>query len=483
MSLLKHCADGNLAEIKNILEHTKGIRNKVQVRDNHNWSCLHHAVKSGSVECIKFLLTIKELSTTAETFEGETALHIACSIPNISLEIISILIEAKADLLNYVNNEEVDILKCAINGNRLDIIKLAIANGAPVNNQDLDGDTALHIAAIQVQLDVIRYLIYEAHCDPTICNEKGNAACFLLFAKLLQKLMLNSSLSTEEIDCFEELAQFTYNLHDINNPNESEVELNQMIDLGYRHNYPRSSLYTGILKLFHVPSSKKYFFQKILQSNVSSCHCLIVALIEDTNIDHFDQTYMKYEIWPDFLLELFKLFLSDESFFNEYMSEIMSSGWSCSQGNQVINFCEFITQGENSLQPQKLFSFLKVLILYEINFNTFMRGCEVLMPNLTLTVFVPLAKYVIPSFPLGLDFLVRNYNFNESGDVLHDSKRAKDFKIGYEVVSLKNICRMSIRHYYFRTYSHYTALKALYSSHIPIRLRNFLCYNDLNLEF
>lgn len=75
MSLLKYCADGNLIEVKTILSRTKGRKNKVQVKDNHNWTCLHHAVKSGSVECIKFLLTIPELDTTAETFEGETALH------------------------------------------------------------------------------------------------------------------------------------------------------------------------------------------------------------------------------------------------------------------------------------------------------------------------------------------------------------------------------------------------------------------------
>lgn len=466
MSLLKHCADGNLEEIKTILRHTKGRRNKVEVRDNHNWTCLHHAVKSGSVECIKFLLTIKELDTAAESFEGETALHIACTIPNISSEIVSMLVEANADLINFVNNEEVDLLKVAVVRKRLDIVKFLIDNGAPVNKQDLDGDTALHLAAIDLQLDAIIYLLYEAHCDPTICNESDKTACILLFAQLFENLNRYSSLSPKEIDCFEELAKFTYNLYDVNNPNENELELNQMVYFGYLYSQPRNCLYTRILKLFYVPPSKQYFFQKISQSNVPSCHCLIVALLEHTNADH-DQTS---EIWSRFLLELFTLFLSDESLFNEYISEIMSSGRRYSERSQAPNFCEFIRQNEDLpeklFEPQQLFSFLKALILYEIDFDVLMRCCAMMLtPTVMLTVFAPLAKFVVPD------------------EVLNDLNRSIDVKIRNEVVSLSKLCRKSIRTYYFKTYSHYTAVKALYSLNVPIKIRSFLCYNICNFKF
>lgn len=462
MSLLKHCADGNLEEIMSVLRHTKGRRNKVEVRDNHNWTCLHHAVKSGSVECIKFLLTIKELDTAAESFEGETALHIACSISNISTEIVSMLVNADADLINFVNNEEVDLLQVAIIRKRLDIVKFLIDNGISVNKQDLDGDTALHIAAIDLQLDVISYLLYEAHCDATICNESEKTACILLFAQLFENLNRYSSLSTAEIDCFEELARFTYNLYDVNNPNESELEINQMIDFGYRYSQPRNCLYTKILKFFYVPPSKQYFFQKILQSNVPSYHCLIVALLEHTNTDN-DQTL---EMWSKFLLELFTLFLSDESFFNEYISEIMSCGRKYSERSQAPNFCEFITQNQDSFEPQQLFRFLKALILYEIDFDVLMRCCAmILMPNVMLTVFAPLAKFVIPD------------------EVSDDLNRSIDIKIRNEVVSLTKLCRKSIRTYYFKNYSHYTAIKALYSLNIPLKIRNFLCYNICNFKF
>lgn len=492
MSLLKHCGDGNLSEIRAILRHTKGRRNKVQVRDNHNWTCLHHAVKSGSVECIKFLLTINEVDTTAETFEGETALHIACNVPNVSLEIITLLVEANPDLVLFVNNEEVDLLQCSIKQKRLDIVKLLIANGAPVNNQDLDGDTALHIAAIESQLDVIRYLIYETHCDPTICNGRGMTACFLQFLDFLLNVMPVSDLSADQIECFEELTQFTYNERDTNNTKEVESELNQMIFFGYQYEQPRSCLYFIIVKLFYVPPSKQYFFKKILQTNVPSCHCLIVALLadkilllEDAYSDSFNQMYT---IWSKFLVELFALFLSDEPFFEEYVPEIMSNGWKYCENSQARNFCTFITQSKDSLELQKLFSFLRTLILYEIDFDSLIRRCLMFLePKLILSVFAPLAKFVTPCDSLGRNLIGCNlvnckFNFNESYNVLYDWKFHPVDPI-CEAVSLKNLCRMSIRRHYFQTYSHYTAVKAMYSLNIPCQIRNFLCYNFCNFKF
>lgn len=484
MSLLKHCADGNLLQIKSLLSRVKSRRNKVQVRDNHNWTCLHHAVKNGSVECIKFLLTIPELDTTVETFEGETALHIACSIPNISLEIISVLLEANVDLINFVNNEEVDLLQCAIVQKRLDIVKLLVGKGAPVNKQDLDGDTALHIAANESQLDIIRYLLYATDCDPTIRNEKERTACFLLFLKLLPKLMRDPQLMVEEMNCFMDLVEFTFNLDYPHTTNGDEDELNHMIYIGYHFNEPRNCLYMGIMKLLQVPPSKQYFFRKILASNVPSCHCLIIALLE--NNPDLRQSVDLGTCWPNFFCELFSLFVADESFFNEYIPEIMSGGWKYSELIQATKFCEFITENRDSVQPQKLFSFLKVLILYEIDFDVFMRCCEeLLLPVIMLNVFAPLVKFVIPSFPLkeNCNYLSYNYNFNESNDLMNDLRRSLDLKQVKEVVSLKNLSRMSVRKYYFETCSHYVATKALYNLNIPIKVRNFLCYNSCNFEF
>ncbi|KAJ6650100.1 Ankyrin repeat and SOCS box protein 3 [Pseudolycoriella hygida] len=442
----------------------------LNIRDNHNWNCLHHAVKSGSVDCVKFLLKFKELDTFAETFEGETgnnrrflklyryvennsiylALHIACVVPNISYEIVSLLIEANADLVNFVNNEEVDLLQCAAARGRLDIVKLLINNGAQVNYQDLDGDTALHIAALELHLEIIRYLLVETDADVTIRNLAGYTACYLLFTKLLEKLFQNLNLSQGEIDCFEEMLLLTHDLQDLSDSNKIDFEINEMILLAYRFKQHGCPLHKTISLLFCAPPSKQYFLEKILNSNVPSCHCLVYALL---NIDLSTSDSMS-EMWCNLLAEMFMLCATDQSFFDEFISEIMTDGWKPTVLNQIQFFCEFLEMKQNLLEPAALFHFLKTLILYDFDFGVFLRCSDlsILSPTLTVTVLAPLARVATPN---------------------RDN----------EAVSLMNICRTKIRSHYFNTYTHYTALRALYSLNVPVTIRNFVCYNESNFKF
>lgn len=373
-------------------------------------------------------------------------------------------------------------MKCAIMRGRLDIVQLLIANNASVNKQDLDGDTALHIAAINIHLEVIRYLIYDTDCDVTIQNKNGKTACMILYAKLLENLAHEIEPSIDEINCFEELLLLTYNLFDINNPNENESsDLKKMIDLGYLYEQPNSDLYARILRSFYMPTAKQYFFQKILDTNVYSRHCLTVALLAkaDADFEHL------FEFWSKFLLELFTLFLANQSFFQEYIAEIMSGGWICPLRSQVSHLCGFLSTFQMRIDTQKLFTFLKTMILYEIDFDILVRTCELLLsPTMIVTAFAPLAKFVMPYYPIVLrNPLGCNYNFNESDNPLHDVDRQHGDDGPYEVLSLKNLSRMSLRLHYFRTCSHHTALQALYTMPIPDTLRNFLCYNVYNLKF
>lgn len=491
-NLLKHCSDGNLQGIKKALKNRRGRKRKIELRDNHNWTCLHHAARSGSVECMKYLLSIDGLDTAAESYEGETALHIATNTLNVPLEMLSLLVDANPDLVNYVNNEELDLLQCATLHGRLDIVKLLAERGAPVNKIDLDGDTVLHLAAIEIKLDFIRYLLYGAQCDATVRNYKDYTACFLLFVKLMEKIFAGLTLASDEVECFEELALFTYNQHDLNFPTNAS-DIKQMIVLGYQYNQQKTPLYASILKLFYVPPSKEYFVQKLLESSVPSCHSLVIALLlvkDDPNT--FERNV---ELSSVFLQELFSLFLAEQSFFDEYIPEIMSSGitllpngeWRFSQ---IRKFCTVIDErGGGLVEQQQLFTFLKALILFDINFETLIAGCDFFMTSdLMPIVIVALAESVRLTFPLGDEKIMFINDFNESEDVLHDLQRLRLLKdqnvasVG-EVVSLKNLSRMSVRRFYFKHFSHFNALKALYALDIPVQLRNFLCYNFNNLKF
>lgn len=483
-SFFKMCADGNVEGIETLLKSVRtkrGRRKILETIDNHRNTCLHHAVNSQNVECVKYLLSMKGVNTLAETRDGETALHLACSTEDMPFEIISSLLEANPDLVNFVNNFEDGLLQAAAAQGRLDVVRLLVQYGAPVNKQDADGDTPLHIAAVESEVDIIRYLIYEANADPTICNLEGKSACFLLFEKLMYKILNAPPVPEDFIDCFEELAQFTFNIPDAY---ECDEDIINMLDLWSNNKVPINYLYKKIIRLFVVPPERQYFVQKIIESNIPNYHCLIVALL-----DYKFGGYLhdKLSTWDYFFRDLFQLYMFDESFFNEYIGEIMSTGWEYLESCQAENFCEHISVIETSIPPQKIFSFLKVLISFDINFDIFVERCEPFLdPKDEFDVLIPLMRCVIPRFPAVKDknFLALNFNFNEPTNWYEFRKRTlhADDTIN-EVLSLKNLSRMHVRKYFLQKHTHYSALKALYNLDIPIALRNFVCYNFSNYTF
>ncbi|XP_037031597.1 uncharacterized protein LOC119071067 [Bradysia coprophila] len=481
MSFLNYCYEGNIDGIKAVLKNAKTSRERQQIlqsRDNHYWTGLHHAVRTDNVDCVKYLLTLKGLSTIAETFEGETALQIACSFPDTSLEIVTALLEANPDLVNFVNKEEVDPLKCAINQKRLDIVKVLVAHGCPVNNRDLDGDTALHIAAMETQLDIIRFLLYETECDPTLRNDMGQFACDLLFVKLLNRIR-RGPLQQDQLDCIEELANLTFNTYA--EEKEEMDGIHEMVFFCYHHNEPNCKLYTTLARTFYVPPSKQYFVDKILASGTYGYHCLILGLLKDVNkIEHFERLASltvesdgeRESIWSNFLVELYTLFLADESFYLEYVSEFMSAGWNfeeqCQHYTQFEPLCQYIKKSPKSFDPQKFFTFLKTLIPHGFNLKMFMSDRQVAVMSLEmLAAFVALVNTILPEgyvrnrchFPGILDQPVNG------------------------LTTLKKLCRLQVRYYFFTQFSHYDALKALYSLNLPPHILQFVCYNFANFEF
>lgn len=490
MSFLKACGKGNLDEIQAMLETDTTSKNKkLNQKSINGWNCLHRVVERNRIECTKYLLSFKELDTTAETYEGETALQIACSSPKTSIDIILMLLEANNDLVNYVNNENVGPLQSAIMSNRLDIVKVLIDYGAKVNWQDFDGEGALHIAARTRRVDCIRYLLYETDCDTSILNKHAKTACFIYFISLLTKAIDFGSdpcISQEEIECFVELVWFTYNLP----MKQSDIhEIFGMMDCCLEfYDAAIRNLYTEIVKLFFLSSinPRQYFVEKIVQANLPSDYCLI-TLMFGANEQIHDVNFVNLR--SNFLLELFELFMANESFFQEYIAEVMSTGWKVNELEQVSVFCSHLLKETST---QTLFSFIKHLIQYGIDYANFLKLCNIHlqldMENTFLNALVPLSTFVNAPVQLIWTFhsekICRNYQFNECEYFLADYNMLLNSDTNQcEVVSLKNLSRMSVRKYLFKNYTHYKALSIMYSLNIPLELRNYLCYNYCNLKF
>lgn len=355
-------------------------------------------------------------------------------------------------------------------------------------------EIALHKAVRNRQVEIVRKLLYEKQCDPNTVNTHGKTAAFMYFINLLTKANewgSDDCITTDEIVCFSELLWFTYDT-EISMENERN-EIFDMIDYCYQFcdTHIQRKLYMEIVNCFITPlHHRRYFVQRILKANLPSDYCLIGSmfpmneLLIDTNF---------VNLRSNFLSELITLFLANESFFSEYIAEVMSTGWSFNIEDQSKAFCTTLLAINPSIKT--LFNFMKHLILYDIDFDEMIQFCIINLSyetavGIVCNVFIPLSNFI--NVPIDLARVLRQanprklsyYNFNQTRYVLDDFHTFVDSKCTLtQVVSLKNLTRMSVRKYFFQNHSHYRALSLLYSLDIPIKLRNFLCYNECNLQF
>lgn len=103
----------------------------IDIKDNHNFGALHHAVRSCSVEMVEAVLGYKDVfDMNSRSFEGWTPLFLCCCYPRpIPVEIVTKLLEASDDVLQLMairNNEEVSVLHQAVEYQRLDIVKVRL---------------------------------------------------------------------------------------------------------------------------------------------------------------------------------------------------------------------------------------------------------------------------------------------------------------------------------------------------------------------
>lgn len=356
-------------------------------------------------------------------------------------------------------------------------------------------ETSLHKAAKTRRIDTIRKLLYDTtDSDPNALNKHGKTAAFMYFISLLTKsnnFGSDACLTTDEIACFIELLWFTYDPESLL---ENQVnEIFDMIDYCYQFSdVPIRKVYMEIINVFMSPTNPRhYFVDKILKAHLPSDYCLVGLLFEKNERLH-DSNFVNLR--SNFLRESFTLFMANESFFAEYIAEAMSTGWRIDVRDQSSAFCALLAKLTVSSIPT-LFGFMKCLLQYEIDFVQLLKLTRLHLPptladNFLANVFVPLSNFI--NAPIDLMWLLRQskqkrlsyYNFNETESALKDLMVLMARKVQcVEVVSLKNLSRMAVRRYCFENYSHYKALTILYSLHIPIKLRHFLCYNYCNLKF
>lgn len=137
----------NLEAVKILLE----AGSDVEIRNKKGNNGLHLAIYSKHLEIIRLVLDrVPNINTI--TGSGETPVHLACNFQLV--EVVDMLIKKGADINIPDAENELTPLAYAVNLNNHQLVLLLIKHGADINHQDLYGNSSIHYAILEDNLEI-----------------------------------------------------------------------------------------------------------------------------------------------------------------------------------------------------------------------------------------------------------------------------------------------------------------------------------------
>jgi ankyrin repeat protein len=163
-------AQNNRREVVRLLL-SKGAQ--IEAKEKFNSTPLLLASSSGSFASLELLIS-SGASLDARNLEGATALHLAAHKGG--LDVCKALLKARDGLINAVDNVGNSPLHRAILANQTQIALFLLKRGASVQKHNNDGYTALHLAILEGNNDLVEHLIVNYKANLTTKSSLGSTA-------------------------------------------------------------------------------------------------------------------------------------------------------------------------------------------------------------------------------------------------------------------------------------------------------------------
>ncbi|KAK3608445.1 hypothetical protein CHS0354_035447 [Potamilus streckersoni] len=158
----------NLAVVKYLIATQSQLLRQTTI---NGWTAIHSAAVGGSVAMIETLLQAG-LDITARTNDGLHVLHISADKNN--LTVVKYLIESQFQLLQQTDNNGWTAIHSAAASGSVPVIVTLIQAGLDIKAKTNDGKHALHIAAFQNNMTVVKYLM---ETQSQLLHQTDNSGC------------------------------------------------------------------------------------------------------------------------------------------------------------------------------------------------------------------------------------------------------------------------------------------------------------------
>ena len=178
------CASGALDVVKMLVVAAGAGTQKFKVADDEGETCLSYAASFGRIETVRYLVGLPEVDVNYADKYNYTALRAA--VCREETYMVQVLIDAGADF-NILNRDGLSLLHDACEFGVLEIVKILVRAGAGVRVTSDETHTCLHAAAQEGRTEIVRYLVSLPDVDNIMNQETVECNTALHLAAICRK--------------------------------------------------------------------------------------------------------------------------------------------------------------------------------------------------------------------------------------------------------------------------------------------------------